>query len=121
MVLEERWTGVPAQQFADEAALVGEEANFDQPEAEPGVGLLPPGTGGAAAELTLLEQERAANRAEPLWTGVTSMREQDGRVRVDFAARAVPQLLPLADSAVEVSCHLFHPPAGTRKPLPRRG
>ncbi len=121
MVLEERWTGVPAQQFAEEAALVGEEANFDQPEAEPGVGLLQPGTGGAGAELSLLEQARVANRAEPLWTGVKAMREQDGRVRVDFAARAVPQLLPVVDSSVEVSCHLFHPPAQTPKPLPRNG
>jgi oligopeptide/dipeptide ABC transporter ATP-binding protein len=115
MVLEQRWTDVPAQQYADEAELVGAESNFDDAERETGVGLLRPGTGGAEAELALLEQERDANPAEPLWTAVSAMGVQDGRVRVDFVPRAVPQLLPLADTSVEVSCHLYHPPAGGSK------
>jgi oligopeptide/dipeptide ABC transporter ATP-binding protein len=110
MVLEQRWTGVSAQQYAVEAELVGAEANFDEAEPETGVGLLRPGAGGAAAELALLEQERDANPSEPLWTGVSELREQDGRVRVQFVPRSVPELLPLADSPVQVSCHLYHPP-----------
>jgi peptide/nickel transport system ATP-binding protein len=110
MVLEQRWTGVPAQQYAEEAELVGAEANFDEAEPETGVGLLRPGAGGAPAELALLEQERDANPSEPLWSGVSELREQDGRVRVQFVPRSVPELLPLADSLVQVSCHLYHPP-----------
>jgi peptide/nickel transport system ATP-binding protein len=115
MVLEQRWTDVPAQQYAEEAELVGDEANFGDAERETGVGLLRPGSGGAEAELALLEQERDANPGEPLWTAVSGMRVQDGRVRVDFVPRAVPQLLPVEDTSVEVSCHIYHPPGGAPK------
>jgi hypothetical protein len=101
---------VPAQQYAEEVELVGPEANFDESEREPGVGRLRPGGGDAAAELALLEQERDANPSEPLWTGVRGMAVADGAVRVEFAPRSVPHLLPVADAPVEVSCHLYHPP-----------
>jgi oligopeptide/dipeptide ABC transporter ATP-binding protein len=110
MVLEQRWTAVPAQQYAEEAELVGPEANFDESERETGVGRLRPGSGDAAAELALLEQERDANPSEPLWSGVRRMGVEDGSVRVEFAPRSVPRLLPVADAPVEVSCHLYHPP-----------
>jgi hypothetical protein len=35
-------------------------------------------------------------------------------VRIEFVERAVPRLLPIAGSAVEVSCHLYHEPAPSK-------
>jgi hypothetical protein len=31
-------------------------------------------------------------------------------VRIEFVERAVPRLLPVVATSVEVSCHLFHEP-----------
>jgi hypothetical protein len=33
-----------------------------------------------------------------------------GAVRMEFVPRAVPRLLPVAGTSVEVSCHLYHEP-----------
>jgi hypothetical protein len=68
-------------------------------------------SGGRAGELLeLLQQERDAHRDEPLWSGVRSMSADNGAVRVEFAHRVVPRLLPVAGSEVSVSCHLYHSP-----------
>jgi peptide/nickel transport system ATP-binding protein len=108
MVLEQRWTTVDAEQFGHEAELAG--SRFV--DADGDVGVLSPG--GSAPELVeLLESERATRPDDPLWTGVTAVQADAGEVRVEFTPAAVPQLRPLPDSNVSVSCHLYHPPAPT--------
>jgi oligopeptide/dipeptide ABC transporter ATP-binding protein len=109
MVLEQRWMGVEPEQYAEEVRLVGAAERFADAERPPGVGVLRP-AGAAESVLALLDRERTANPDEPLWTGVRSTTVADGAVRFEFAERAVPKLLPVAGSNVEVSCHLYHPP-----------
>ncbi|MEP7178300.1 MAG: ABC transporter ATP-binding protein, partial [Pseudonocardiales bacterium] len=110
MVLEQRWTRVSPEQFASEARVVGDASLFNQPEPSPGVGALRPATGSADELLALLEDERASDPAEPLWHGVRGMASNGREVRMEFIERAVPRLLPVVGSAVEVSCHLYHKP-----------
>jgi peptide/nickel transport system ATP-binding protein len=110
MVLEQRWTKVDADQFAAESALVGPAEHFDPAESEPGVAVLHPGKGTPGEEAELLDATRNADRDEPLWSGVSDLRAQDGAVRVQFARRYEPYLLPIADSSVQVSCHRYHDP-----------
>lgn len=111
MVLEQRWTRVAPEQYATEARLVGDAERFNEPERTPGVGVLRPAAGSADELLALLEDERVSNPAEPLWHGVQGLASNGGEVRIEFAKRAVPRLLPVLNSAVEVSCHLYHEPA----------
>jgi hypothetical protein len=33
-------------------------------------------------------------------------------VRIEFVERAVPRLLPVEGTQVQVACHLFHDPSG---------
>ncbi|MDT4974887.1 MAG: hypothetical protein QOG98_645 [Pseudonocardiales bacterium] len=114
MVLEQRWTRVSPEQYAAEARLVGDASRFNEREPAPGVGVLRPAAGSADELLALLEDERASNPAEPLWHGVRGMASNGREVRIEFVERAVPRLLPIAGSAVEVSCHLYHEPAPSK-------
>ncbi|HEY2296540.1 MAG TPA: ABC transporter ATP-binding protein [Jatrophihabitans sp.] len=110
MVLEQRWTDVDADQYASESALVGPATNFDVPEPTTGVALLRLGHGAGEDEIELLNQVRSADTDEPLWTGVEDLRPENGKVRVQFAQRYAPELLPVEGSQVEVSCHRYHDP-----------
>jgi oligopeptide/dipeptide ABC transporter ATP-binding protein len=110
MVLEQRWTTVSPEQFAAESRLVGDAERFDAPEHAPGVGVLRPADGTAEEVLALLEDERAANPGEPLWQGVRAMASTGREVRIEFVERAVPRLLPVAGTQVQVACHRFHDP-----------
>jgi oligopeptide/dipeptide ABC transporter ATP-binding protein len=111
MILEERWTHIPAEQCDDERALVGDiSASADETV------VLSPGRGSADEELTLLRTERDAHPDEPLWSGVSDLSNVGHGVQVQFTPRVEPQLRPVPDSSVEVSCHLYHPPEGTTPP-----
>ncbi|MDQ6850608.1 MAG: ABC transporter ATP-binding protein [Actinomycetota bacterium] len=110
MVLEQRWTAVPAEQYASESALVGDESHVASSSGSPEAALLKPVKGTAQDELELLTGERDAHPDEPLWTGVTNLVVAEGGVRVAFTERVEPQLQPVAGSPVEVSCHLYHDP-----------
>ncbi len=110
MVLEQRWTSVPAEQFASESAVVGDESHVESSATSEGA-MLKPAKGTAEDELSLLASERSAHPDEPLWKGVTALAVSGDRVRVDFAERVEPTLQPIPGSGVEVSCHLFHPPS----------
>ncbi|HJQ44403.1 MAG TPA: oligopeptide/dipeptide ABC transporter ATP-binding protein [Jatrophihabitantaceae bacterium] len=110
MILEQRWTTVPPDQYAAEVQIVGDTAQFATAEPEPGVGVIRPSSGNADALLELLQQERDAHPDEPLWSGVRSMSADNGAVRVEFVERIVPRLLPVAGSQVSVSCHHYHSP-----------
>jgi len=113
MVLEQRWTAIDPEQYSEEARLVGDEQRFNAREPSRGVGVLRPAGGSAEQLLALLETERAANPAEPLWNGVQGMASNGRDVRIEFAERAVPRLLPVVGTQVEVSCHLYHEPERT--------
>ena len=108
MVLEQRWTTVSAEQYEAEAKLVHygpEFASADHVHA----------AGGSPGEvLALLEDERAARPDEPLWKGVTGMSVEDRSVRLQMRPAVEPRLQPVEGSNVEVSCHLYHPPEGTK-------
>jgi peptide/nickel transport system ATP-binding protein len=110
MVLEQRWTSVEAEQYAQESELVGPATQFDVAESSPGLAMLKPGRGAAEDEVELLDQVRTADPDEPLWTGVKDLRADNGRVRMEFAERFEPRLQPVEDSQVQVSCHRYHDP-----------
>lgn len=111
MVLEQRWTHVDADQYATEERLVGDPDRFAVAEETTGVARIRP-AGDPAGVVELLEDERAANPKEPLWSGVRSVEADNGAVRVEFVPRAVPRLQPVEGSEVSVSCHLYHAPDG---------
>jgi oligopeptide/dipeptide ABC transporter ATP-binding protein len=114
MIIEQRWTTVPPDQYVAESKVVGDAERFSTAEPEVGVGVVRPSSGNAKALLDLLEEEREGHPDEPLWSGVRSMSADLGAVRVEFADRVVPQLLPVAGSSVSVSCHLYHSPDGSQ-------
>ncbi len=111
MILEQRWTGIAAEQGIDEEHIVGGAERFAVAERPTGTALVKP-AGAPSAVVTILDAERAATPAEPLWTGLVGASVADDAVQLSFAQRFVPRLLPIAGSNVEVSCHLFNPPTG---------
>jgi peptide/nickel transport system ATP-binding protein len=108
MVLEQRWTTVPPEQYAAEAKLVHDEAAFAS-------GTHIHAAGGSPGEvLALLEDERSARPDEPFWKGVTGMQVDGRSVRLEMRQPYEPLLQPVPDSPVSVSCHLYHPPEAGR-------
>ncbi|HZE50610.1 MAG TPA: hypothetical protein VE074_13665, partial [Jatrophihabitantaceae bacterium] len=110
MILEQRWTTVPSDQFAREAKVVGDPERFAAAETSPSEGVVRPASGSGPDLLELLEDQRSADPDDPLWSGVRQMRADGQEVRIEFAERVTPQLLPVVDSSVQVSCHLHHDP-----------
>jgi oligopeptide/dipeptide ABC transporter ATP-binding protein len=112
MVLEQRWTQVPASQYEAESRLVGNETAFASSTAVHAAG------GSPGEVLALLEDERSARPAEPLWSGVRSLSVSGRSVEFSMEPGVEPHLQAVPDSSVLVSCHLYHPPAG---PAPASG
>ncbi|HEY3714343.1 MAG TPA: ABC transporter ATP-binding protein [Jatrophihabitantaceae bacterium] len=110
MILEQRWTAVPSDQFARESKVVGDPELFAAAETSPSEGVVRPASGSGPDLLELLEDQRAADPDDPLWSGVRQMRADGNEVRIEFAERVTPQLLPVSGSSVQVSCHLHHDP-----------
>jgi oligopeptide/dipeptide ABC transporter ATP-binding protein len=110
MILEQRWTGIAAEQGIDEEHVVGGAERFATTERPTGTARVVP-AGAPNAVVAILDAERAATPDEPLWTGLQSATVAGDAVQLSFGDRFVPRLLPVADSNVEVSCHLFNPPA----------
>ena len=108
MVLEQRWTTVSAEQYEAEAKLVHVGADFASADHVHAAG------GSPGEVLALLEDERAARPDEPLWKGVTGMSVEGRSVRLEMREAVEPRLQPAEGSNVEVSCHLYHPPDGTK-------
>jgi oligopeptide/dipeptide ABC transporter ATP-binding protein len=107
MVLEQRWTIVPPEQFEREAKLVGEGDRFASEDAVHAAG------GSPGEVLELLEDERAARPDDPLWKGVAGMSVSGRAVLMDMKPAVEPVLQQVRGSDVEVACHLYHPPAGS--------
>ena len=110
MVLEQRWTQVPPEQYATESRLVADGPRFASADGIAAAG------GSPGEVLALLEDERAARPDEPLWKGVAGLSVSDRSVRMDLRPRVEPQLRPVEGADVSVSCHLYHPPEGYETP-----
>jgi peptide/nickel transport system ATP-binding protein len=113
MVLEQRWTGVDAAQYAEESALVGDVEQFDEVEAEDEVALLRPRSGAPVDEANLFKTMQDDDPDEPFWKGVREVRPDGDKLRIEFRGRVEPQLQRVPGSGVEVSCHLYHDPEAT--------
>jgi len=109
MIFEQRWTSVSPEDYARESRLVGDVDHLSVVESSAGVAEVSPASGSAQDLLELLETARAATPDEPFWQSVREMRANGGAVAITFVPRVVPQLLPVADAPVKVSCHLHHP------------
>ena len=112
MILEQRWTAIDPEQYAQESKLVGDPERFDAVEPSPSEGVIRP-AGSAAELLDLLERERAEEHDEPLWRGVRDMSADSHGVRIKFTDRVVPRLQPVEGTTVDVACHLHHDPAAS--------
>jgi peptide/nickel transport system ATP-binding protein len=102
-LLERRWAGLGEEGFEAEQAAVGPMEALDVPKTQ----LKLQAHGGAhGADLqALLDKARAADPAEPFWTGVRRMADSNGALEVDWHEPVEPRLLPSGD--VEVECHLY--------------
>ncbi|MDT4912866.1 MAG: hypothetical protein QOC66_1994 [Pseudonocardiales bacterium] len=107
MVLEQRWTIVPADHYAREAKLVHDGPRFASENA------VDAASGSPGEVLELLEDERAARPADPLWKGVAGMSVSGRAVLMDMKPAVEPHLQQVPGSDVAVSCHLYHPPTGS--------
>jgi peptide/nickel transport system ATP-binding protein len=113
MILEQRWTGVGAAQYAEESALVGPVEHFEEVEAEEEVAVLRPHSGALADEANLFTAMREEDPEEPFWKGVHDIRQDGDRLRIEFRHRIEPRLQRVPNSEVDVSCHLYHDPEAT--------
>ncbi|HEY8030533.1 MAG TPA: ABC transporter ATP-binding protein [Gaiellaceae bacterium] len=102
-LLERRWAGLGEEGFEAEQAAVGSMEALDVPKTH----LRLEAHGGATgADLRgLLDKARAADPAEPFWTGVRRMADSNGALEVDWQEPLEPRLLP--SGSVEVECHLY--------------
>jgi peptide/nickel transport system ATP-binding protein len=106
MVLEQRWTRVEPEQYERESKLVADGPHFADADSIHAAG------GSPGEVLALLEDEQAARPDEPLWTGVAGMSVAGRSVRLEMRTAVEPQLRPVPESEVSVSCHLYHRPEG---------
>jgi oligopeptide/dipeptide ABC transporter ATP-binding protein len=102
-LLERRWAGLDEQGFEAERAAVGSVEALDEPTTH----LRIEAQGGAhgADVRRLLDKARAADPAEPFWTGVSRIADSNGAVEIDWHEPVEPRLLPAGP--VEVECHLY--------------
>jgi oligopeptide/dipeptide ABC transporter ATP-binding protein len=101
-LLERRWVGI-GEGFEAEQSAVGPLEPLDTPSTH--VRLEAQGGAGGADLLALLDSARAADPAEPFWTGVERIAESDGGVEIDWHEPMEPRLLQ--EGPVEVECHLY--------------
>lgn len=105
MILEQRWTTVPAEQYDTEHAYVRDGARFAT-ASSPTSALVH--SGSPKELLAVLEAERDGHPDEPLWSGVRGMSAEGNGVRVELNEPIEPQLRPAGAAGAHVSCHLFH-------------
>jgi oligopeptide/dipeptide ABC transporter ATP-binding protein len=102
-LLERRWAGLDEEGFEAEREAVGPVGELDVPATH--VRLAAHGSAHGADLGSLLERARAADPAEPFWTGVRRITAQNGALEVDWHEPVEPRLLPAGK--VEVECHLY--------------
>jgi peptide/nickel transport system ATP-binding protein len=102
-LLETRWALEAEAEYEAEQATIANLDALDEPRR---TARLRPGSGRSASDvLGLLEAVRAENDAEPFWTGVQSMRVEDGHVGIAWHEPLAPR--PVAAGDVTVECHLY--------------
>jgi oligopeptide/dipeptide ABC transporter ATP-binding protein len=102
-LLERRWAGLDEEGFEAEREAVGPVEGLDVPETH--LRLAAHGSAHGADLRSLLERARAADPAEPFWTGVRRIAAENGALEVDWHEPVEPRLLPAG--RVEVECHLY--------------
>jgi oligopeptide/dipeptide ABC transporter ATP-binding protein len=109
-LLEERWAGMDADEFAREHRVV---PNLDALDEVSESAVVPAGdraSGGEVAEL--LERVRAEEPDARIWKGVSEIRAVQGGAVVHFHEGIEPR--HLSDNGVEVECHLYDEDAKRR-------
>jgi oligopeptide/dipeptide ABC transporter ATP-binding protein len=102
-LLERRWAGLDEAGFEAERAAVGPVEELDV--AKTRVRLAAHGGAQGADLRGILERARAADPAEPFWTGVRRVQDSNGALEVEWHDPVEPRLLP--SGRVEVECHLY--------------
>jgi oligopeptide/dipeptide ABC transporter ATP-binding protein len=102
-LLERRWAGLDEAGFEAERAAVGPIEELDV--AKTRVRLAAHGGAQGADLRGILERARAADPAEPFWTGVRRVQDSNGALEVEWHDPVEPRLLP--SGRVEVECHLY--------------
>ncbi|HKS78034.1 MAG TPA: ABC transporter ATP-binding protein [Gaiellaceae bacterium] len=97
-LLERRWAGMEQAGYEAERASVGSLEALDSPATHATLS----GDGSVRA---ILDQARAADPAEPFWTGVRRIEPANGHLEIDWHDPVEPRLLP--SGSVEVECHLY--------------
>jgi peptide/nickel transport system ATP-binding protein len=115
-LLEARWARMTEADQEAEREMIGAPAE----PAGPGASLSVPAAGGAHGSelLALFERIRAADPAEPFWSGVRAMRARPGHVEIEWHVPREPRLLSVG--SVEVACHLYDDALSGQLPPPRR-
>jgi peptide/nickel transport system ATP-binding protein len=102
-LLETRWAHEAEEEFQAERATIGDLGALDATGSK---ARLKAGQGRSGSDLfALLETVRAEDPDEPFWTGVKSMKADDGHVDVEWHEAVTPRPLPEGDVTVE--CHLY--------------
>jgi oligopeptide/dipeptide ABC transporter ATP-binding protein len=103
-LLETRWAHMESDEYEAERTAVGPVEPLDVAVTQ--ARLPANGAGGRGGEVrSILDRARAADPAEPFWTGVRDIRDVDGHVEIDWHEPVEPRLLP--SGQVEVECHLY--------------
>lgn len=111
-LLERHWLSRPQEDYERERAVVGDLERLEVPSVE---AELPAGSGSAGDLIDLLGRIQAEDPEEPMWSGVSQIRETDKTVQVDFNDDFVDP--PLYDVAgVKVACLKFRPDEGATHP-----
>jgi len=106
-LLEDRWTGLPAERFEAEWAKVGDLDVLDVAGTE---ALLPAASGGSVEEaIEVLEAMQADVPDDPFWKGVERLSVEDDGVRLRFHQPIVPREVEAGGALVR--CHLHDPEA----------
>jgi peptide/nickel transport system ATP-binding protein len=107
ILLEQRWTELPEEQYEAERELIGDLNELDAPSLD---AVLPAARGKTAEEaMSVLEAMRAGAPDDPIWKGVAETELDQSGARVRFNEALNPRHLDVG--GVEVECHLHDPEA----------
>jgi oligopeptide/dipeptide ABC transporter ATP-binding protein len=133
MLLENRWAGMSAEEYAAERAAFADLDALGVPSAQSGLdtgaGAAGPGDrivvrvarGRSAGEVAgVVEAVRAAQPDDPLWRGLDAAEAADDGLRVQFREWIDPPLLEPAADGVAVACHLHNPPQPSQAAQPQQ-
>lgn len=116
-LLERHWVAHPDDDFDRERRVVGDISALDEPAL---TATVPARTGHPAQAVRgLLDQIRAEDPHEPLWTGVRQVETEPGGVRVEFRDDCVdPPLYRVGEQ--DVACLLYRDPDNPHLSEPER-